>query len=95
MSIPISRREFLASTAALGLARAQAKRRPNIIVILADDMGFSDIGCYGSEIPTPNLDRLADNGVRLTQFYTRPAVAPLARLCSPGCTATRPASDTW
>jgi arylsulfatase A-like enzyme len=43
--------------------------RPNIVLILADDMGYSDIGCYGSEIRTPALDRLAANGVRFTQFY--------------------------
>lgn len=43
--------------------------RPNILVILVDDMGFSDLGCYGSEIPTPNLDALASGGVRFTQFY--------------------------
>ncbi len=42
--------------------------RPNIVMILADDMGFSDLGCYGSEINTPNLDQLADNGLRFTQF---------------------------
>ena len=44
-------------------------KRPNIVLILADDMGFSDLGCYGSEIPTPNLDRLAQGGVRFTQMY--------------------------
>jgi arylsulfatase len=43
--------------------------RPNIILILADDMGYSDIGFYGGEINTPNLDRLAENGIRFTQFY--------------------------
>ena len=43
--------------------------RPNIIVILADDMGYSDLGCYGSEIQTPNLDKLASNGLRFTRFY--------------------------
>ena len=42
---------------------------PNIVVIVADDMGFSDLGCYGGEIETPNLDRLAENGLRFTQFY--------------------------
>lgn len=46
-----------------------ATNRPNLLVILADDLGFSDIGCYGGEIPTPNLDRLAAGGVRFTQFY--------------------------
>src|SRR6185437_6587306 len=44
-------------------------KRPNIIIILADDMGFSDIGCYGGEIHTPNIDFLAKNGLRFTQFY--------------------------
>ena len=43
--------------------------RPNIVLIMADDLGFSDLGCYGSEIKTPNLDRLANNGLRFTQFY--------------------------
>ena len=43
--------------------------RPNIVLILADDMGFSDLGSYGSEIHTPNLDRLAEGGLRFTQFY--------------------------
>jgi len=46
-----------------------AAPRPNLLVILADDLGFSDIGCYGSEIATPNLDKLAAGGVRFTQFY--------------------------
>lgn len=43
--------------------------RPNIIVIMTDDMGYSDLGCFGSEIQTPNLDQLAKNGVRFTQMY--------------------------
>ena len=46
-----------------------AAERPNILYIVADDLGFSDLGCYGGEIRTPNLDQLAFNGVRLTQFY--------------------------
>ena len=44
-------------------------KSPNVVVILADDLGFSDLGCYGGEIETPNLDRLAENGIRFTQFY--------------------------
>jgi arylsulfatase A-like enzyme len=55
---------------------AIAPARPNMIVILVDDMGFSDIGCYGSEIPTPNLDKLAGDGVRFTQFYNTPRCSP-------------------
>jgi len=54
----------------LGLpASARADERPNIVLIMADDLGFSDLGCYGSEIETPNLDALATNGLRFTQFY--------------------------
>lgn len=48
---------------------ASAANRPNVIVFLADDLGYSDLGCYGSEIETPNLDALAAGGLRLTQFY--------------------------
>jgi arylsulfatase len=50
--------------------------RPNIIIILADDLGYSDLGCYGSEIATPNLDRLAKGGQQFTQFYTTPRCCP-------------------
>jgi arylsulfatase len=50
--------------------------RPNIVVILADDLGFSDLGCYGGEIATPNLDRLAANGLRFTQFYNTSRCCP-------------------
>ncbi|MHC4720899.1 MAG: sulfatase-like hydrolase/transferase [Planctomycetota bacterium] len=50
--------------------------RPNIVVIMADDMGYSDIGCYGGEISTPNLDRLAANGLRFTQFYNTARCCP-------------------
>ncbi|HCO95458.1 MAG TPA: arylsulfatase, partial [Phycisphaerales bacterium] len=48
---------------------AQLNRRPNVLVIMTDDLGFSDIGCYGSEIETPHLDRLAADGLRFSQFY--------------------------
>src|SRR5687768_5054644 len=50
--------------------------RPNIIVILADDFGFSDLGCYGSEIETPNLDALAKDGVKFSQFYNTARCCP-------------------
>jgi arylsulfatase len=55
---------------------AAADQRPNIAIILVDDMGFSDIGCYGSEIPTPNLDKLAARGLRFTQFYNTGRCCP-------------------
>src|SRR5262245_14573331 len=50
--------------------------RPNIVILLSDDMGFSDIGCYGGEIRTPNLDQLAANGVRFSQFYNTARCCP-------------------
>ncbi|MEM6915727.1 MAG: sulfatase-like hydrolase/transferase, partial [Verrucomicrobiota bacterium] len=46
-----------------------ASDRPNILLILSDDLGFSDLGCYGGEIATPNLDSIAENGLKHTQFY--------------------------
>ncbi len=49
---------------------------PNIVVIMADDMGYSDLGCYGSEIPTPHIDKLADEGVRYTHFHVNPMCSP-------------------
>ncbi len=54
----------------------QPEGRPNIVLIMADDMGFSDIGCYGGEVETPNLDRLADEGLRFTQFYNAARCCP-------------------
>lgn len=51
-------------------------KRPNIVIILADDMGFSDMGSFGSEIKTPNLDSLAKDGVRFTNFYTHASSSP-------------------
>jgi arylsulfatase len=47
----------------------QAAERPNIVLIMADDLGFSDLGCYGAEICTPHLDQLARDGLRFSQFY--------------------------
>jgi arylsulfatase A-like enzyme len=58
------------------LAAENTPHKPNIVIILADDMGFSDIGCYGGEIATPNLDRLARNGLRFTQFYNTARCCP-------------------
>ena len=47
--------------------------RPNFLVIVADDLGFSDVGCFGSEIRTPNIDRIAQDGVRFTDFHAAAA----------------------
>ena len=51
-------------------------KRPNILIIVADDMGWSDIGPFGSEIHTPSLDKMADSGLKFTQFYVNPACSP-------------------
>ncbi len=67
---------FLLLTLALTAGALPAADRPNIVVILVDDMGFSDIGCYGSEIPTPNIDKLAAHGLRFTQFYNTARCCP-------------------
>jgi arylsulfatase A-like enzyme len=60
----------------LGNQRCESAARPNMVAILADDLGWSDIGCYGGEIETPNLDGLAENGVRFTQFYNTARCCP-------------------
>ena len=57
-------------------AYATASERPNIVLILADDMGYSDLGCYGGEIDTPNLDRLGANGLRFTDFHNAARCCP-------------------
>ncbi|MFU8893255.1 MAG: arylsulfatase [Luteolibacter sp.] len=66
----------LALLAFASVPASAAPSKPNIIVIMADDMGYSDIGCYGSEIETPNLDQLAAHGLRYTQFYNTGRCCP-------------------
>lgn len=63
---------------------ADTPRRPNIVLILGDDMGFSDMGMFGSEIKTPNLDSLAKDGVRFTNFYTQASCSPTRSLLLSG-----------
>ncbi|MBN1361155.1 MAG: sulfatase-like hydrolase/transferase [Sedimentisphaerales bacterium] len=80
----LTRRGFLKAmglgAAALGMPAipgfGQSSKRPNILLIMSDDMGFSDIGCYGGEIHTPNLNRLAADGIRFTQFYNTARCCP-------------------
>ena len=82
----MDRRDFFKKTGLLALSLSVAPRlisatkrdgkKPNIIIILADDMGFSDIGCYGGEIETPNLDGLAATGLRFKQFYNTARCCP-------------------
>jgi len=90
MPTETTRRQFLASTGLAALAagcgpRPAATRRPNILLILSDDQGYSDLGCYGGpDLKTPVLDRLAEQGVRFTQYYAS----------APECTPTRTALMT-
>jgi len=84
----ISSQQFIQTTAAVGLILSiteilfaaegspEKPTVPNIIIIMADDLGFSDLGCYGGEIKTPNLDALAAQGIRFTQFYNEGVCVP-------------------
>jgi arylsulfatase A-like enzyme len=67
---------FLVSGCGTKKATEPESKKPNIVLIMADDLGYSDIGCYGGEIQTPNLDGLAENGVRFTQFYNASRCCP-------------------
>lgn len=77
----LGRRDFLRAVSGAVLSSAvglgQSAKPPNVVIILADDLGYGDVGCFGSSIPTPNIDRLAKDGVRLTRFYSASPV------CSP------------
>lgn len=64
------------SLAAQSTQSTDEAQRPNIVIVMADDMGYSDLGCYGGEIETPHLDRLAAGGVRFTQFYNTARCCP-------------------
>ena len=80
--------------AALSVAAAEGNNRPNILIILADDLGFSDLGCYGSEIATPQLDALAKNGLRFTQFYNTARCWPSRAAVMTGYYAQQVRRDT-
>src|SRR5260370_36533528 len=91
-----NRREFLriaASAVAAPLLPALPARKPNFLVILADDMGFSDARCYGGDIDTPNLDRMAARGVRFTQGYSTARCGPSRSCLLTGMYAQQPCSD--
>lgn len=73
---------------------ARADRPPNVVVFLADDLGFSDLGCYGSEIETPHLDALAAGGLRFTQFYNTARCWPTRAALLTGYYAQQVRRDT-
>src|SRR5437588_12436781 len=90
-----TRRAFLQSiAAAAATATAATARKPNFLIVLADDMGFSDARCYGGEIDTPNLDRLAAGGLRFTQCYSTARCGPSRGSLLTGYYAQQTASDS-
>ena len=70
------RSSYLAVTMALLTFSSHAETRPNVIILISDDMGWNDVGYHGSRIQTPNLDRLAIEGMRLNRFYVHPICSP-------------------
>jgi arylsulfatase B len=64
------------TTLALGASVASAAEKPNIVIILADDLGWGDVGFHGCDFRTPNLDKLANSGIEMTRFYTAPVSSP-------------------
>lgn len=80
---------WLGGQPAICAQEAVAGKRPNIVVILVDDMGYSDLGCYGGEIDTPHIDALAENGIRLSQFYNCSRCCPTRASLLTGAYAQR------
>ena len=70
----------LCLTAIPHLVYAQPTKKPNVLYIIADDLGWKDVGFHGSDIKTPNIDKLAETGARLEQFYVQPMCTP-TRAC--------------
>ncbi len=87
MNKKINRRQFISRTATgigaitagsvfSSLSCTKTTKRPNILLVMVDDMGYSDLGCFGSEIDTPNVNNLANNGIRFTRFYNASRCCP-------------------
>ena len=92
----MNRRGFLQTLPALAgsaLGAQTTRKRPNFLVILADDMGFSDAGCYGGEVDTPNLDKLAAGGLRFSQMYSTARCGPSRNCILTGYYAQQNACD--
>jgi len=70
---------------AITSAQAADAQKPNILLIIADDMGYSDIGCFGGEIKAPHIDSLAKSGIRATNFYVAPTCSPTRSMLLSGC----------
>src|SRR5687767_12836647 len=70
---------FWICLAAMAITASAAEKLPNVVIIYADDLGYGDLGCYGSKTKTPNIDRLAKEGRRFTSFHTAQAVCSASR----------------
>src|SRR5580658_6315412 len=86
---------LLISATDLYAADKPARKPPNVVFILADDLGYSDLGCYGGDIQTPNLDALAKNGLRFTQFYNTARCWPSRAAVLTGYYAQQVRRDTF
>ena len=80
---------FLGLMALPAFAQQNSDRRPNIVLIVTDDMGYADIGSFGGEIATPNIDALASEGVRFTNFYTHASCSPTRSMLLSGVDTNR------
>jgi arylsulfatase len=89
----VTRRSFLGATAAAALGSAASNPKPNFLILLADDMGFSDARCYGGDIDTPHLDGMAGRGLRFTQMYSTARCGPSRSCLLTGQYAQQTASD--
>ncbi|SVE02308.1 uncharacterized protein METZ01_LOCUS455162, partial [marine metagenome] len=83
--------------AVIPLLASAEDARPNFVIIMADDMGWSDIGCYGGEIDTPHIDSLAAGGLRFTRFYNNAVCGPTRASLLTGlyCQQTGHRGDNW
>ncbi len=94
LALPISIATIFSAPAEDAAGRAGAAK-PNIVFILADDGGYSDLGCYGGEIATPNLDALAAGGLRFTQFYNTARCWPTRAALLTGYYAQQVHRELW
>ena len=80
---------LMVAASAVSCSTETQSEKPNIVYIVLDDMGFGDLGCYGSSISTPNIDALAQNGIRYVNYFTSPLSSPSRASLLTGCEANK------